>query len=130
MPHWLKHALLIVLFVLLAAAPLAMQFESGKIVGVVSDDQGPVAMASIQARNLFGGATVDTYSDTTGSYEIRALRSGRYSLWVQAPDHDSMWIREVAVGGGDTIHLDIYLTKTVVSTQLRLRTCKTSGGAL
>ena len=105
----LKYALLIFLVLLLAAIPLAMQREAGSIDGVITDARGPVAKASVEARNVMSGAVFRARSDAAGHYRLVSLPQGRYSLWVKALEHDSEWIREVLVEHGQTSRLDIRL---------------------
>jgi hypothetical protein len=55
MQRWLKFSLLVLGLLVMAAIPLAMQFDTGSIEGVITNDRGPVANASIEARNLMFG---------------------------------------------------------------------------
>jgi len=50
MPHWGKIAILVAGVLLLASVPLAMQREPGSIQGIITDQNGPVPNASIEAR--------------------------------------------------------------------------------
>ena len=50
MPRWTKLARLALLLV--ATLRLVMQFDTGSIGGVITDDRDPLAYASIEARNL------------------------------------------------------------------------------
>ncbi len=75
------------------------------------DARGPVVNASVEARSLFSGAVVTTQSDAGGRYLIENLRPGAYSLWVEAPGHDSVWIPRVAVEAGQTTQEDIQLNQ-------------------
>jgi hypothetical protein len=109
MSSTLKYALLIALVLLLATIPLAMQRETGGIDGVITDEHGPIAKASVEARNVMSGAVFRAQSVATGQYRIESLPQGRYSLWVKAPEHDSEWIREVVVENGQTSRHDIRL---------------------
>ena len=104
----LKYILLTALVLLLAAIPLAMQRDTGGIDGLITDQYGPVAKASVEARNVMSGAMVRVQSDAAGHYKMN-LPQGRYSLWVKAQEHDSQWIRELIVEQGRTTHRDIRL---------------------
>ncbi|HVZ15562.1 MAG TPA: carboxypeptidase-like regulatory domain-containing protein, partial [Terriglobales bacterium] len=95
---------------------LAMQFETGTIQGVVSDDQGPVAKASIEARNVMSGAVTKTESNSRGEYKLDDLHYGRYSLWVQAPAHSSTWILKITVEKGKVTRRDIHLLRDRTTT--------------
>ena len=112
MPRWFMYVLLMALFLLMASLPLAKQFDTGSIWGVVSDQVGPVPQALVEARDLATGTILDAESDLDGAYLLDNLHSGKYSLWVQAPYHDSLWIQQIAVERGQTVHHDIYLART------------------
>jgi hypothetical protein len=119
MPHWLKLTLIVVVFFLLASYPLAKQIETGAIEGIVTDDRGPVAMVSIQVRNLMTGADARAQTDTAGFYSIGNLWSGDYSIWVQAAGHDSVWYPRKTVGRGQTVRHDIHLNAVHTITSRR-----------
>lgn len=110
--RWFKFALLIIAFLLLAAIPLARQFETGSIEGLLTNGHGPVAKAAVEARNVMSGAVFQTESDAEGRYRLEHLRPGRYSLWVEAPGHDSTWIPQVIVERGHVARKDIRLEKS------------------
>ena len=112
MSSTLKYVLLIALVLLLASIPLAMQRETGSIDGVITNQNGPIATASVEARNVMSGVVARVQSDVAGHYKLVSLPAGRYSLWVKAPAHDSVWIREVIVKEGRTTHRDIRLGKS------------------
>ena len=116
MTRGLKFGLLILLLLLLASVPLAMQLETGSIEGVITDDLGLVAEASVEARNVMSGTVFSTKSDEVGHYKLVDLRAGRYSLWVEASGHDLIWIRQVIVERGQTAHNDIRVGRTHTTT--------------
>ena len=109
MTQGLKYGLVILILLLLASIPLAMQFEMGSIDGIVLNELGPVAKASVEARAVTSGAALRTESDAVGHYKVENLRAGRYSLWVGTLGHDPIWIREVTVERGKTAHSDLHL---------------------
>jgi hypothetical protein len=111
MPRWLK-VVLFVLLLLIASIPLAMQFETGSIEGSITDDLGPVANASVDARNVMTGAVGRAQSDAGGAYVVDNLRAGRYSLWIQAPGHDPIWLHGVIVERNQAARQDVHLTRT------------------
>lgn len=112
MPRWMTFVVLILLLFLLASLPLAKQFETGSIQGTITDQLGPVAQASVEARNVVTGDMLYASSDRAGFYRLESLRPGRYSLWVQARSHDSLWIQQIAVDHGETVRHDIFLLAT------------------
>jgi hypothetical protein len=108
----LKYALLIAVLLLLVSIPLAMQREAGGIDGLITNETGPIAKASVEVRNVMSGTVFRAESDATGHYRLKSLPQGRYSLWVKAPGHDSVWIRELIVEHDRTTHQDIRLGKS------------------
>jgi|SRR5689334_25434188 carboxypeptidase family protein len=105
-----KYVLSIILILLLGSIPLAMQRDSGAIEGVVIDDHGAeIAGATVEARNTMSGVVFPAIADASGKYKIEGLPQGRYSLWVKAAGHDSVWIREVIVDRGQRVRRDFRL---------------------
>jgi len=111
MPRWLKIAVLALAFLLLASIPLAQQFGTGSIEGTITDIKGPLANASVEARNLLTGAVLDVPSDAGGQYILQHLQPGPYSLWIEARGHDSLWISRVVVEAHQTTRQDAYLNQ-------------------
>ena len=114
MPRWFTYVMFMLLLLLFAAFPLARQFEpeTGSIQGVITDQLGPVAQASVEARDLATGAVSDAETDRAGLYRLENLRPGKYSLWVEALFHDSLWVQQVVVDHGQTVQHDIFLLRT------------------
>jgi len=108
----LKYALVIAVLFLLASIPMAMQRERGSIQGLITNNRGPLAKASVEARNVMSGAVTRTRSDAAGHYRLENLPEGRYSLWVTAAGHDSTWVREIVVDHNRITHYDIRLAET------------------
>lgn len=103
----LRFALLGLLVLLLAALPLAMQYQTGSLDGTVAGRWGPVANATVEVRNLITGKVLVVKTDLLGHYLVRELRPGRYSLWVETPYHESVWVRRVVIERNMTTHQDI-----------------------
>ena len=112
MPQWVKVALLLLALLLVASIPLARQFETGSIEGLVTSDRGAVANASVEARNVMTGTTVRVVSDPDGRYKLEDLRPGRYSLRVGAPGFDLVWIPQIIVERGQVSQMDVRLNTT------------------
>ena len=108
----IKYGLLAAILLLLVSIPLAMQRETGRIDGVITNENGPIAKVSVEARNVMSGVVFRGQSDAAGHYKLVSLPQGRYSLWVKAPGHDSQWIRELIVEHDRTTHQDIRLRKS------------------
>ncbi len=109
MSSTVKFALLTAFLLLLVSIPLAMQRATGGIEGVITNQHGPLAKASVEARNVMSGVVFRAESDAAGHYKVEGLPPGRYSLWVKAAGHDSEWIREVVVERGQTARRNIQL---------------------
>jgi len=118
MPRWLAYISLILLLFMLPSLPLAKQLEpeTGCIQGLISDQLGPLPQASVEARNLMTGAISYAESDPAGLYMLDKLNAGRYSLWVTARYHDSLWVQQIAVEHGQTVQRDIFLASTARQT--------------
>ncbi|HXP86646.1 MAG TPA: carboxypeptidase-like regulatory domain-containing protein [Bryobacteraceae bacterium] len=116
MPQWIKYLLLVLILLLVASIPLAMQLETGSIQGKITDDRGPVANASVDARNVMSGATARAMTDASGVYKLENLRSGRYSLFVTAAGHDSLWVRQVVVEPGRSTSRDLQVNRARMTT--------------
>ena len=109
MRHKMKYVLLFVILLLAVVFPLALQYRTGSLEGTVADPRGPIAGASVEARNLMTGAVLRVNTDATGHYELKGLRVGRYSLWTEAGGHEPLWILQVFVEPGQATHRDILL---------------------
>jgi hypothetical protein len=116
MPHWLKYVLLVSLLLLVGGIPLAMQFETGSISGLVVDDRGPIEGAIVEAHNAATGSVSRTETDRKGRYEIAGLHAGRYSMWVEADQHDSIWVPQIVVGYGEPTQRDFRMTRNRIET--------------
>ncbi len=112
MSRHLKYGLLILMLLLLASIPLAMQFETGSIEGVIMNDYDPIAKVSVEARNVMNGNAFRAESDAAGHYKLKKLPPGRYSLLVGVPGHDSTWIRQVIMERGQTVRSNVHLGRS------------------
>jgi len=97
--------------VLIGAFPIELQRKTGAIEGFVVDQWGPVAAASLTARNLISGTTVHGKSDSQGHYRLDGLHAGTYSIWVEAVGHDSIWVMRVQVERGLDAQQDMFIRK-------------------
>ena len=114
MPTAWKLILIGLLILLLGSIPLAMQRDRVALEGTITDDRGAaVAGAAVEARNTMTGAVLRAVADERGRYRIEGLPQGRYSLWITAIGHDSVWIREVIVDRGETVRRDFRLAVSV-----------------
>jgi hypothetical protein len=100
--------------VVVIALPFLLQPETGSIEGTVSNQWGPLAGASVTARNMMTSEVTVTKSGPAGSYRIADLPRGRYSLWVEAADHDAMMLFQIPVERGTATRRDVLLKKKVM----------------
>ena len=114
MPTAWKLILIALLILLLGSIPLAMQRGQVAIEGTITDDRSAaVAGAIVEARNTMSGAVFRAIADERGRYRIEGLPPGRYSLWITAIGHDSVWIRETIVDRGQALRRDFRLAVSV-----------------
>jgi hypothetical protein len=111
MPRWSKYILLMLVLLLIGSIPMAMQYETGSIQGVITDNMVPVARATVEACDIMTGAVARTETNTIGNYRFEGLRPGRYSLWVYTLGPGSMWVREVIVERDHITRKDIDLAQ-------------------
>ena len=86
MSRTLKYVLLIAAVLLLATIPLAMQRGGGTINGLITDEHGPVAKASLEARNVMSGTVFRVQSDATGHYQMESVPQGAIRCGYKRPD--------------------------------------------
>ncbi|HLK49302.1 MAG TPA: carboxypeptidase-like regulatory domain-containing protein [Bryobacteraceae bacterium] len=97
----------LLLIAMLAAAAFG---QSGTISGTVLDLDGQaVARAPIQATNTGTGATYKTTSLETGAYRLAGLPAGAYDVAADVPGFNGFSRKDVAVGAGQNLKLDIHL---------------------
>ena len=113
MSHVIKWSLLIVLLLLLASIPLAMQRDNGSIDGVITDEAGSIANASVEARDVLSGSVFHAESNSAGYYKVENLPAGRYALLVEAAGHDSFWVPPIPVERGANAHQDLRLGRAL-----------------
>lgn len=79
-----RYAILLLCLFALAAVPARAQFDSG-IRGVVSDPAGAVVTgAVVTLRSVNTGVEAKVTTGASGSYDLRSLAPGEYTLQVQA----------------------------------------------
>jgi Carboxypeptidase regulatory-like domain len=115
MLRWAKFPILTLALLLICWFPSAPQIARGSLQGTITNESGPVAKASVEVRNVITGLLIHTESDAKGNYKFESLRAGRYSLWVQAPGNDSVWIPQVFVENGQTTRHSVKLDRNRLS---------------
>jgi hypothetical protein len=108
MPRWPA-------YFIFATVVVAKPFDTGCVQGTITNESGPVVKASVEIRNIMTGFLIHTESDAHGAYTFSSLRAGRYSLWVQAPGNDSVWIPDVFVENGHITHEAVRLDRQRLS---------------
>lgn len=74
------------LLLILVAMPLAAQFDTGAIVGIVRHaSQAPVASAVVTVKEVRRGVNLTTKTNEAGSFEFPSQPIGRYLLEVESP---------------------------------------------
>jgi hypothetical protein len=103
---------------IVVAVPAMAQEQTGAIQGVVTDTTGAVIPgASIEARSTAGGAQT-TVSDTQGSYNFPALRSGTYFLTATLPGFTTVKMQDVHLSLGQTLRVDFSLRVSTIQEEV------------
>lgn len=107
---------LTVAFVLLTAAPLFGQLETGKIAGTVRDTSGAVIPgASVTAKSVATGAERSVKTGEIGQYQIPALTPGIYQVTVTVDKFKTFRTTvEVTVGGSATMDAQLQVGESSV----------------
>ncbi|MFP4228792.1 MAG: TonB-dependent receptor [Salinivenus sp.] len=103
------------LFVLLLILPLQTraQSERGTVSGVVTDTDGnPLAGAQIVDRSVQRGTT----TDSDGQFTLERLPTGEHTLEIRFVGYQTA-VREVQVGAGETVTLEVSLKTRVLETE-------------
>ena len=111
MRRWLLLGFLVSVLLLPASIHIIKPME-GALEGLVTDDRGPVQEAVLEVRNEMTGDCRFTESDAVGYYRFEDLRGGRYSLWVRAAGHDSLWLFNLVIPRGHTVRQDLRMRIT------------------
>jgi outer membrane receptor for ferrienterochelin and colicins len=98
------------LFLCTCLISLALCAHGGAVSGVVSDSNGPVAMATVGISALGEGAV----TDVQGQFTIDHLDTGTYQVVARAIGYNSKTI-EVNIKEGEELWLDIILEKSEIN---------------
>ncbi|MBI2687416.1 MAG: carboxypeptidase regulatory-like domain-containing protein [Acidobacteria bacterium] len=105
----------------LAATALFAQRDLGTITGTVTDPSGGVvAGAKIILTEKATGTRQETTTDSSGTYVRTLLRPGTYTVEVSAPGFKTGVQREVLLGSGDRIGVNMALTVGEVSQSVEI----------
>lgn len=111
-----KAVLLLLLSLALAVPAARAQTTSSSLRGVVRDESGPVAKASIIAEGKDSGFTYTAESGADGSFSLPGLQPGVYTVTVAAPAFEPQ-SRNVQVLIGQNVELDFVLAPGQVFTE-------------
>ncbi len=103
--------LLMVLMVVFTGAPRAVaQFDSGSFVGTVADTSGAaIPQATVTVTNIDTGVAVTTKADSSGHFEVSALKAGRYHVEAASAGFSSAVADNITVQVGGRQKLDLTL---------------------
>ncbi|MFN0105787.1 MAG: carboxypeptidase regulatory-like domain-containing protein [Bryobacteraceae bacterium] len=92
------------------AIPALAQVEQGVVLGTVSDQTAArVAGATVTMTNLGTNATHVTRTDATGNFRSIPMRTGSYSVSVEAPGFKKLLRRGITLKIQDELRLDLTL---------------------
>ncbi len=111
-----KAALLLLLALALTVPAARAQTTASSLRGVVKDESGPVADATIEAAGKESGFKYTATSGKDGSFSLPGLTPGVYSLTVSSPLYEPQ-SRDVQVLVGQDISVDFVLSPGEVFTE-------------
>jgi hypothetical protein len=111
-----KAALLLLLSLALAVPAARAQTTASSLRGVVRDESGPVAKASVIAEGTESGFTYTAETGSDGRFSLPGLQPGVYTLTVASPAHEPQ-SQDVQVLVGQNVELDFVLAPGEVFTE-------------
>ncbi|HKH43644.1 MAG TPA: TonB-dependent receptor [Thermoanaerobaculia bacterium] len=111
-----KVALLLLLFLAVAAPAVRAQTTASSLRGVVRDESGPVAGATIDAVGTQSGFKYTAQTRPDGTFSLPGLQPGVYTLTVSSPLYEPQ-SRDVQVLIGQSVDLDFVLAPGEVFTE-------------
>ncbi len=109
----------------LAATAVQLTNGSGALSGTITDPNGAVIPgAHVEATNKYSGQVFNATGSDDGTYLVRELPAGLYSVAVLAPGFKNMIITEVPVGLSNLTQLNVMLAVGSVSEMVEV-----SGGS-
>lgn len=106
----LGFALVLVVLIFPAAAPLRAQVDTGAILGTVTDQSGAIISgATVTLKNEGTNATLTTISEQDGTYKFTPLKIGAYLVSVSFKGFQKTETRHVQVDVGAQVVVDLRL---------------------
>src|SRR5579864_1065194 len=121
---WLR-AIALFTFLVVFAFSLPAQVQNGQFSGTVLDQSGAaIPNAKVTVKNTATGLTVTTTSNQTGSYTVKEVPAGLYSLTAQAQGFKTSTLTNMSLNAGTSQRADFHLEVGQVS-----QTVEVSGAA-
>jgi hypothetical protein len=108
------------LAIALFAWPVAAQEQRGSIEGVVKDSSGAVLPGATVTVTGGAGVSLDTVSDSTGSYRFPSLLPGTYAITAKLSGFTDSKVSDVLVQLGSAKKVDFALTVAGVSESVKV----------
>jgi Carboxypeptidase regulatory-like domain len=101
---------LTILFLAAAAAPARGQFETGSILGTITDASGAVVDgAMVTVTSVDTGISQTRSSDAAGNYEFVTLRIGTYIITAEKPGFAITVADDIRLTVGDRLRVNLSL---------------------
>src|SRR5262245_5431087 len=112
---------LYVLCVLLLAAPARAQFESGSVVGTVTDATGGVVSgAAVTLVSAATGVAITRSTGAEGEFEFVAIKPGLYVVSAEKPGFSVALVDNVQVQVGSRPRVDLTMTVGAVTDRVEV----------
>ncbi len=109
------------LWVILTSCLLQAQFENGSIVGTITDSSGAALPgATVTVTNIGTGVISKRVTNTSGNYEIPALRVGQYNVLVSRDGFAAAEAKNITVSVASRQRVDLVLKVGSVGTSIEV----------
>ena len=122
-----KALIFLVLAIVAGSVNLYAQFDTGRIVGTVTDPSGAVvANASVRVTNVRTGRAYETETDARGDYTVQALPVGIYRVEVSVEDFKTSVLSDVKLDSGETARANVQLQLGAIAVKVTVTAARTS----
>jgi hypothetical protein len=98
------------LLIAISGTEAKAQYEDGSLVGTIHDASGAVVSnATVTVINVSTGIVTKVASNSSGDYEVPALRVGVYTIRADAPGFAEAEAKNITVSVGGRQHIDLTL---------------------